>query len=1006
MKKLAVIFSIILSLLIVRGVFAENILQDNFIINRITKLIRLSTYFNQFLIGNTATSTDYVLEVHDDIWADDSMRANQFCINTTTPDCITAWPSGATAAYPINQWLDTTNTPTFVGVNASSTNVDSLVIYNGITLGGVYRNTWPAASGSSAGSWWATSSNNLIGYPDLAGDYSIVIGAAATTSEVKFEVNGSAKIGTNLIVGTELLAPAARLTVLNSTTTNIDNLTVYSSVSLPDNSITDAMVADTITASNYLSLVNWFATTTHANIASLPSLSITESQISDLSHYTDADTGNYIDASSTIQTYFSYANLAHGWGDHSLAGYLLQADWESTTTDALAEGSNNLYYTDARVGDYIDASTTIQTYFSNVATAYSWGDHSTAGYFLLSDWFSTTTHANISSLPSLSITESQISDLSHYTDADTGDYIDASTTIQTYFSNAATAYSWGNHATAGYLSYLVASSTYLALSDWYATTTWAGGGSLYVATTLSVATSTPWSGYELAVTGDGVFSGNLYVMGNATSSHFAADEICLNGTCRTTWPTDAGAVTFWEYAWDKTITTTSTDIGLFVTASSTVAADFRVDGNLTTTGTITAGSDLIFSSTGVIRTSTTDGSDTSYLTLSGGGAINDATRGGYINLYGNELDFASLNGDVMIFSGDHSNSNVSLGIATTTAIYIDTDGDVGIGNDTDFWGTVGPLIPNSSAKLEVGGNIYLSEDADRYIKVEDSSGSLFGGLERGYKLYIEAGDGDASNGGNVYINGGSGNVDGNVLLADLRGNVGIGTASPGAYKLNVNGNTNITGTGNFTSNLTTGGNMTVGADIIMSTANDIRADTTDGSDDQYIYLSGGGAANNTTRGSFINLYGNEFSGFNLNGSMVIGSGNHANSKIITTIGGVNKMILTSTNLDILGTASTTGHLYAGTNLYVGQASKGDNDFIYFDAGAEYLVWNNTSDLFVLSNDLSVTGYATTTAGLFTQGNLRVGGNATTTGSHEFTTEDGLHGLRIIPGSTTTTLDFF
>jgi len=40
------------------------------------------------------------------------------------------------------------------------------------------------------------------------------------------------------------------------------------------------------------------------------------------------------------------------------------------------------------------------------------------------------------------------------------------------------------------------------------------------------------------------------------------------------------------------------------------------------------------------------------------------------------------------------------------------------------------------------------------------------------------------------------------------------------------------------------------------------------------------------------------------------------------------------------------------------------------------------------------------------GDLRVGGNATTTGSHEFTTEDGAHGLRIIPGSTTTTLDFF
>lgn len=76
-------------------------------------------------------------------------------------------------------------------------------------------------------------------------------------------------------------------------------------------------------------------------------------------YFTDARVANYINSSSTIQTYFSYADLAYSWGDHSLAGYLLQSDWEATTTDALAEGSINLYYTDARVADYINASTTM-----------------------------------------------------------------------------------------------------------------------------------------------------------------------------------------------------------------------------------------------------------------------------------------------------------------------------------------------------------------------------------------------------------------------------------------------------------------------------------------------------------------------------------------------------------------------------------------------------------------------------------------------------------------------
>ncbi|HPW44690.1 MAG TPA: hypothetical protein PLX67_03195, partial [bacterium] len=203
-----------------------------------------------------------------------------------------------------------------------------------------------------------------------------------------------------------------------------------------------------------------------------------------------------------------------------------------------------------------------------------------SNYLSLVNWFSTTTHANISSLPSLSITESQISDLSHYTDADTGDYIDASTTIQTYFSNAATAFLWGNHATAGYLTYPVASSTYLALTDWYATTTWAGGSSLYVATTLAVATSTPWDGYELAVTGDGVFSGNLYVLGNATSSHLAAQEICLNGSCRTSWPEGGSGSSLWT-ASGNNIYYNSGNVGI-ATTSPTYALDVWGNARLAT----------------------------------------------------------------------------------------------------------------------------------------------------------------------------------------------------------------------------------------------------------------------------------------------------------------------------------------------------------------------------------------------------------------------------------------
>ena len=48
------------------------------------------------------------------------------------------------------------------------------------------------------------------------------------------------------------------------------------------------------------------------------------------------------------------------------------------------------------------------------ATAYGWGDHSIVGYFPLTTWYATTTHKLISSLPSLSITKSQVSDFGTY----------------------------------------------------------------------------------------------------------------------------------------------------------------------------------------------------------------------------------------------------------------------------------------------------------------------------------------------------------------------------------------------------------------------------------------------------------------------------------------------------------------------------------------------------------------------------------------------------------------
>jgi hypothetical protein len=112
-------------------------------------------------------------------------------------------------------------------------------------------------------------------------------------------------------------------------------------------------------------------------------------------------------------------DTAYGWGDHSAGGYLTTISGQTLTTlsdvagvvagdnnkilyydhattsfkwkvdaggpadtDALPEGSSNLYYTDARVNTRVSALGS-----ANWNTAFGWGDHSGAGYLTSTvDW--------------------------------------------------------------------------------------------------------------------------------------------------------------------------------------------------------------------------------------------------------------------------------------------------------------------------------------------------------------------------------------------------------------------------------------------------------------------------------------------------------------------------------------------------------------------------------------------------------------------------------------------
>ncbi|MFA5048033.1 MAG: tail fiber domain-containing protein [Patescibacteria group bacterium] len=112
---------------------------------------------------------------------------------TSLSNLATVGSSSATTTMPgnlqIGGGVNAVGSATFGTIIGTILNVDS------ITLGGVNRSTWPSGSSGGGGSFWVTSSDSSVGYPDLSGEYAIVIGAATTSAEsTKFEVVGNTRI--------------------------------------------------------------------------------------------------------------------------------------------------------------------------------------------------------------------------------------------------------------------------------------------------------------------------------------------------------------------------------------------------------------------------------------------------------------------------------------------------------------------------------------------------------------------------------------------------------------------------------------------------------------------------------------------------------------------------------------------------------------------------------------------------------------------------------------------
>ena len=269
------------------------------------------------------------------------------------------------------------------------------------------------------------------------------------------------------------------------------------------------------------------------------------------------------------------------------------------------------------------------------------------------------------------------------------------------------------------------------------------------------------------------------------------------------------------------------------------------------------------------------------------------------------------------------NSSGNIGIGTTSPsskLHLrdpGTNSDVGIkiGNDSRDWnlkvmGSVSDSLQffthdNSNVMTILpSGNVGIgtvSPGTKLDVNGAGSTGTISwandGGRKRGYLYSDSAGVAiysTALNKAGIYmaddvqidfrVNGST------RMIINSSGNVGIGTTSP-SQKLHVVGNI-----------------KTFGHIFLQSNANGFRTvalDTTDGADNQELYLCGGGTAS-STRGGQVGVYGNEVSG--AGGSVVIVAGNVSTGDIDFLTANTQRMIINNAGNVGIGTTSPSQKL--------------------------------------------------------------------------------------------------
>jgi hypothetical protein len=195
-----------------------------------------------------ATSTDFDKLVVNGNATSSHLALTELCI---AGDCKTAWPEGGAVTWEdvtgkpatstILNLLDTQNRVAMF--NSTTTNIGTLIVFTALSLPANAVTDAMVSDTLTASALAANGANCTNQFPlgvDTAG-----AAESCTTITSAYMGMAGAFSWTGLNTWTD-----ARAAMLNATTTKTDNLTVNTTLSLPANAVTDAMVSDTLTCSD------------------------------------------------------------------------------------------------------------------------------------------------------------------------------------------------------------------------------------------------------------------------------------------------------------------------------------------------------------------------------------------------------------------------------------------------------------------------------------------------------------------------------------------------------------------------------------------------------------------------------------------------------------------------------------------------------------------------------------------------------------------------------------